>query len=119
MLKAVRTMLIVLLNIVLYGVVVFGAIQICRAGYQFAHLTVGEMAYELPPGREERIEITKDDTEFEVASSLAERGLIHDRYSFFLRMQLEKNGEQQLRIGTVFVNSSMTYAEICQKLYQL
>ena len=36
MLKAVRTMLIVLLNIVFYGLVVFGGVQLCRVGYSFA-----------------------------------------------------------------------------------
>ena len=42
MLKAVRTMLIVLLNIVFYGLVVFGGVQLCRVGYSFACEAVGE-----------------------------------------------------------------------------
>ena len=42
MLKAVRTMLIVLLNIVFYGLVVFGGVQLCRVGYSFACEAVGD-----------------------------------------------------------------------------
>lgn len=117
MLKAVRTMLIVLLNIVLYGFVVFGAIQLCRAGYHFAYATVGETTRELPPGREESIVIAEGETEYQVATQLAEKDLIRDRYSFYLRMQLEKGEGEHLRAGTVVVNSSMTYTEICSILY--
>ena len=117
MLKAVRAMLVVLLNIVLYGFIVFGAIQLCRAGYHFAYATVGEMTRELPPGRDERIVITEGETEYQVATQLAEKDLIRDRYSFYLRMQLEKGESETLRVGTFVINSSMTYAEICSILY--
>lgn len=118
MLKAVRAMLIVLLNIVLYGCVVFGTIQICRTGYQFAYAVVSETPKDLPPGREEEIVIADGDSEYQVASRLAEKDLVRDRYSFYLRMQLEKGDEEHLRSGTVVVNSTMTYAEICNVIFQ-
>lgn len=47
MLKAVRTMLIVLLNIVFYGLVVFGGVQLCRVGYSFACEAVGDTSKDL------------------------------------------------------------------------
>ena len=46
MLKAVRTMLIVLLNIVFYGLVVFGGVQLCRPDRQ-KHLPYRRMMVNL------------------------------------------------------------------------
>lgn len=76
MLKAVRTMLIVLLNTVFYGLVVFGGVQLCRVGYSFAYEAVGDTAKDLPPGRTETFSIEKADGEYDVASRLADQELI-------------------------------------------
>lgn len=50
MLKAVRNMLIIILNIIFYAVVVFAGIQICRSGYFFAYDVLGETMAEMPAG---------------------------------------------------------------------
>ena len=118
MIKAIRTMLIVLLNIVLYSLVIFGGIGLCRIGYQFAYATVGDTSRDLPPGRDVEFVIGEQETEYNVAVRLAKSDVIQDRYSFYLRMQLEKSEGESLRSGTFALNSSMTYEEIRNVIYQ-
>lgn len=118
MLKAVRTMLIVLLNIVFYSLVVFGGVALCRFGYQFAYTTVGDTSKDLPPGKEVSFVIGVQEDEFDVAVRLEEEELIRDRYSFYLRMQLEKSEDVCVQSGAYTLNSSMTYKEICHAIYQ-
>lgn len=118
MLKAMRTMLIVLLNVLIYGLVVFGGIDLCRLGYQFACATVADTSKDLPPGKDVTITIGEQDDQFDVATYLEKEGLVVDRYSFYLRMQLEREDGVYIRPGTFSLNSSMTYEEIRRIIYQ-
>ena len=82
MLKAVRTMLIVLLNILFYGLVVFGGVQLCRVGYSFACEAVGDTSKDLPPGQTKAFTISEDDGEFEVAKRLSNQDLVGNPAAF-------------------------------------
>ena len=102
MLKAVRTMLIVLLNIVFYGLVVFGGVQLCRVGYSFACEAISE-----------------DDGEFEVAKRLSNQDLVGNPAAFYVHMQLMKREGTDMQKGIYTLNSSMTYEEIIRVIYGL
>lgn len=112
MLKAVRTMLIVLLNIIFYGLVVFGGIQLCHVGYSFAYDTLGDTSAELPPGQDKSFTITDSQDEYTVAANLAEQNLVKNKYSFYLRMKLQGDGKTSLKPGMYTLNTSMSYGEI-------
>ncbi|MCH5264741.1 MAG: endolytic transglycosylase MltG [Lachnospiraceae bacterium] len=112
MLKAVRTILIVLLNIIFYGLVVFGGLQLCHAGYSFAYDVLGETAAVLPPGEDKSFTITEDEDAFTVAENLANQNLIKSQYSFYLRMRLQEGRQSPMKPGTYTLNTSMTYEEI-------
>ena len=118
MLKAVRTMLIVLLNILLIGIVGFGGVELCHVGYRLAYRTVGDTSRDLPPGREVTFYIAENETEYEVAKDLARKDLIADRFSFYLRMRLEKSDDVSLQSGSYTLNSSMTYDDIRHAIYR-
>ncbi len=117
MLKAVRTMLIVLLNIVFYGLVAFSAVQLCHAGYSFACEAVGDISKDLPPGETKTFTIAAADSEYEVAGRLAGQNLIGSRNAFYVRMQLMKNSDAHMQEGIYTLNSSMTYEEIIRVIY--
>lgn len=119
MLKAVRTMLIVLLNIVFYGLVVFGGVQLCRVGYSFAYEAVGDTAKDLPPGETKTFSIESSDGEYEVAARLAKQELIGSQNAFYVRMQLMKADNTRMQKGIYTLNSSMTYEEIIRVIYGL
>ena len=119
MLKAVRTMLIVFLNIVFYGLVVFGGVQLCRVGYSFAYEAVGDTSRDLPPGETKTFTIAGTDGEYEVAKRLASQDLISSQNAFYVRMQLMKNDNAHMQEGIYTLNSSMTYEEIIRVIYGL
>ncbi len=112
MLKAVRTMLIIILNIIFYGLVVFGGVKLCQAGYSFAYDTMGDTSAELPPGQDKPFTVRESQDEYSVAESLEEQKLIKNKYSFYLRMKLQKDNKTSLKPGSYTLNTSMTYGEI-------
>ncbi len=119
MLKAVRTMLIVILNIVFYGLVVFGGVQLCRLGYSFAYEAAGDTSKDLPPGEKKAFTIASSDGEYEVAGRLAKQNLIGSQNAFYVRMQLMKSDGACMQKGIYTLNSSMTYEEIIRVIYGL
>ena len=119
MLKVVRNMLIILLNIILYGLIIFAGVQLCRAGYSFAYETLGDTMKELPPGEEKLVVITSGQDDFSVAECLEEQGIIENKYSFFIRLRLEKEEEDRMIEGGSYgLNTSMTYDELIQAIYK-
>ena len=114
MLKAVRTMLIVLLNIVFYGLVVFGGVQLCRVGYSFACEAVGDTSKDLPPGQTKAFTISED-----VAKRLSNQDLVGNPAALYVHMQLMKREGTDMQKGIYTLNSSMTYEEIIRVIYGL
>lgn len=119
MLKAVRTMLIVLLNIVFYGLVVFGGVRLCQTGYSFACEAVGDTSKDLPPGQTSAFTISDSDGEFDVAKRLSNQNLIGNPAAFYVHMQLMERKGQEMQKGIYTLNSSMTYEEIIRIIYGL
>lgn len=116
MLKAVRTILIILLNIIFYGLVAVGGVQLCQTGYSFAGEVLGDTSAQLPPGEEKSVTIESSQDAFAAAEKLAKQNLIKNRYSFYLRYLLEKKENTELLPGTYTLNTSMTYEEILQRI---
>lgn len=112
MLKVVRTMLIVILNTIIYGVVLFAGVQLCSIGYSFAYEVLGDTTAEFPPGEEKEFTIEKNEDAFTVAGRLEEDNLVKNRYSFYLRMLLEESEETKLTPGDYTLNTCMSYEEI-------
>ncbi len=118
MLKAVRAVLVVLLNLIFYGLVVFSSVQICRASYHFAYDILGDTAMEMPPGEDKMFTVTSSQDELSVAGNLEEMELVKNKYSFYLRMQLKKTETSALKPGSYLLNTSMSYDEILYAIWQ-
>ncbi|MDY3909465.1 MAG: hypothetical protein SOZ48_07015 [Eubacterium sp.] len=118
MLKTVRAILIVLLNLIFYGLVVFGGVKLCQVSYSFAYEILGDMAMEMPPGQDKFFTITESQDEFAVANNLEEMELVKNKYSFYLRMQLKKTDKTALKPGSYTLNTSMSYDEILHAIWQ-
>ncbi|MCR5691360.1 MAG: hypothetical protein K6G62_03990 [Eubacterium sp.] len=117
MLKAVRTMLIIILNIIFYAVVLFAGIQICQKGYSFSYDVLGDTVVEVPPGEDRAITVTETESTMEVLGELEDKHVIKDRYSLYVRLMLEEKNNKKIPAGVYMVNSSMTYGEVIQTLY--
>lgn len=112
MLKVIRAILIVILNLIFYGLVAFGAVQVCHLSYSFAYDILGDTSMELPPGEDKLFTVTESQNEFTVAKNLEEMDLVKNKYSFYLRMQLKKTDTTELKPGSYTLNTSMPYDEI-------
>ncbi len=119
MLKAVRTMLIVLVNIIFYALVVFGGVQLCQMGYAFAYDVFGETSVALPPGEEKSFTVRSGQDDFLLAQNLEEEGLIKNAYSFYVRVQLEKEKGAIGQPGVYTLNTNMTYEEIINMIWKI
>ena len=107
------------INIVFYGLVVFGGVQLCRVGYSFACEAVGDTSKDLPPGQTTAFTISEDDGEFEVAKRLSNQDLVGNPAAFYVHMQLMKREGTDMQKGIYTLNSSMTYEEIIRVIYGL
>ena len=65
MLRVVRNILIVLLNLVFYGLALFFCVKIAQSGYHFTYDVLGETCAELPPGKEVTLIIRTGQSEYE------------------------------------------------------
>lgn len=111
MLKAVRIMLIVILNIVIYGIVIFAGFEICEKSYDFSYDTLGATMADVAPGKDEVFAIERGETPSRICEKLEDRGLIKNQYSFRARLMIEGKLDK-LKPGVFDLNSSMTYEEI-------
>ena len=117
MLRIMRGILIVMLNLIFYGLVIFFCVQITQYGHDFAYEVMGESSVQIPPGQSKPFHIREGQSDFEVASKLSEQGFIKNPLSFYTRMKLEESGRDRRKTGSVTLNTSMTYAEILDEIY--
>lgn len=118
MLKAVRTILIVLLNLIFYGLMLFGGVKLCQTGYSFAYGILGDVSMEMPPGQDKLFIVTATQDEFTVADNLEEMDLVGNKYCFYLRMRLRKTEGTALKPGSYTLNTSMSYDDILHAIWR-
>lgn len=117
MLRVVRSILIVMLNIVFYGLAVYGCVQTARLGYGFTYEALGDTCVDLPPGEDRMFVVQTGQSEYEIAKAMETDGIIKGRYSFLVRMKLEEGSRGTLIEGNHTLNTSMSYGEILDELY--
>ena len=117
MLRVVRSVLIILLNIVFYGLAAYGCVQTAQSGYSLMYDALGEMSAALPPGEDRMFVVRTGQSEYEISRALEKEGIIKGRYSFFVRMKLEEGSRDSLTEGNHTLNTSMSYGEILDELY--
>ena len=105
----IRGILIFVLNLVLYSIVLFVAVNACRGTYSFANEVFGDVIAEAPPGH---------DKSFVVAESenLESEGLVANAYSFYIRLKLSMGKKSIVQAKTYTLNTSMTYDEILDEI---
>ena len=117
MLRTMRTILIVMLNMIFIGLVVFSCIQMIHLGYGFAYDTLSNSSVAPPPGEDKVISIQSGQTEYDVADDLAGKDLVKGKWSFLIRMKLERDKRGSLKNGEFVLKTSMSYDEILNEIY--
>ena len=84
----IRGILIFVLNLVLYSIVLFVAVNACRGTYSFANEVFGDVIAEAPPGHDKSFVVAESDDLFTVSKNLESEGLVANAYSFYIRLKL-------------------------------
>lgn len=97
-------------------VILFGMIRCCQASYQFCYEVFGSVSVEEMPGENRDFQVRESDNMYCVAKRLSKEGLITNPYSFYGKTLLMEPSEVRLRPGTYVLNTSMDYEKIIDKL---
>ena len=91
----IRGILIFVLNLVLYSIVLFVAVNACRGTYSFANEVFGDVIAEAPPGHDKSFVVAESDDLFTVSKNLESEGLVANAYSFYIRLKLSIKKEHR------------------------
>lgn len=112
--KGIKFFLHVVLNICIYGVLIWGTVKASRLVYDFSYQIFGEDTVESVPGTDVFITIGSGDTTKEIAEQLEYKCVIKNRNSFFIRAKLMVNNSDPILPGVYKLNTSMNYGEIIE-----
>ena len=112
----IRGILVLLLNLIFYAIVVFGAVEACKLTYSFANEVFGDVMADPPPGENRTFVIKEADDSMTIAKNLERQGIVSNAYSFYIRLRLSQSDKNVILAGTYELNTSMTYKEILEKI---
>ena len=99
-----------LATILFYLLVIIALYHLGNITYRYAYQVTGDVTAEEAPGHEEEITIVKGEATMDLAKELYEKGLIVNRYTFYIRAKL--NRKTPILPGTYVIASTMTYDDI-------
>lgn len=115
-LSVLRGILVVFFNLILYSLILFAIVWVCKNSYHFAYEVFGDVTVAEEPGTDVVVTIDKDQEALSVSKSLEVDGLVVNAYSFYLRVRLSMADGKVLKPGEYTLNTSMTYDEILDKI---
>lgn len=111
-LKVSSCTLHILLTIVFYGLVLVGISKLSMAAYDFSFQIFGNVSAQAAPGEDIEIVIKEGDNILKLASNLEKKGVITNKYAFFIRAKLSINKKRPIIPGTYKINNSKNYENI-------
>ncbi len=103
-----------LATILFYILVIAALYQLANVTYKYAYQVTGDVTAEAKPGHEEEITIEPKEATMDLAKELYDKGLIVNRYTFYIRAKL--NRKTPILPGTYVISSTMNYDEILKVL---
>lgn len=111
-LKIIRLIIQLFLNILLYTIVIIMVLKISRIVYDFSYEIFGNVCVQEEPGTDVPFEIEEGEGTYEMAQKLENMGLIVNKYSFTIRAKLSTSEKRPVLPGSYRLNTSMSYSEI-------
>ena len=100
----------IVVTILFYALVVFALYQLAGLTYKYAYQVTGSQTVAEAPGTDQEITVTKGEATMKIATELFDKGIVLNKYTFYIRAKL--NRKTPIIPGTYTVNSSMTYDDI-------
>ena len=111
-LSTLKIIVQVVFNILMYTLIILVAIRLCTAVYDFSYQIFGSVTVDEAPGTDMAFEITSGEGTMELATDLESKGLIADKYTFYVRAKISTGSRKPILPGSYKLNTSMTYDEI-------
>lgn len=109
-------LLVMFARILIYLLLAFFIVRGCTQCYHFGYEIFGSVSVDQKNGKEITFPVYKEDTMYQVAKRLAQKGLIVNRYSFYLRSEWMNPTQNELRPGKYRLNTVMNYDQIINQL---
>lgn len=104
--KALFTFIKIAFSIMVVLLVVYGAVRLCRVGYDYGYRLFTEPAMEEEPGEDVLVQVKADMSGRDIADMLKEKGLIRDSSLFYIQLKLSSL-EDKIKPGVYTLNTSM------------
>jgi UPF0755 protein len=99
----------IFLNVLFYVIVIFVIIKAAKFASTFAYQVFGSVPVTKGVGQEKELIVTSGESTMQVANDLQTKGLIVNRYTFYVRAKL---GKVNIKPGTYTISTSMDYDAI-------
>lgn len=109
--KALFTFIKIAFSIMVILFVVYGAVNLCRVGYDYGYRLFTEPAMEEAPGEDVLVQVKSDMSDKDIADMLRNKGLIRDSNLFYIQMKLSSYAEK-IKPGVYTLNTSMEPKEL-------
>lgn len=111
-LSILKIILQVVFNILMYTLIIIVVIRLSTAVYDFSYQIFGNVSVEGAPGTDMPLEIKSGEGTMDLAKDLENKGLIVDKYTFYVRAKISTGSSKPILPGSYKINTSMTYDEI-------
>ncbi|MDK2808987.1 MAG: hypothetical protein PWP24_1724 [Clostridiales bacterium] len=113
-LHAIKIFIQTIFNVLMYILIILILIRLATAAYDFSYQIFGSVSVEQAPGVDMPIEIEKGEGTMALAQDLEDKGLIADKYTFYVRAKLSTGSRKPIYPGSYKLNTSMTYEEMIE-----
>lgn len=109
--KALFTFIKIAFSIMVILLVIYGAVRLCRVGYDYGYRLFTEPAVEEAPGEDVLVQVKNDMSDKDIADMLKDKGLVRDSGLFYIQLKLSSYAEK-IKPGVYTLNTSMEPKEL-------
>lgn len=110
--KSIILLLQIMWNVLFYMLVIFILVRFSVMAYELSYQVFGNITVQEAPGINKVIDIDEGTSSFEIADMLEKKGIIVNKYSFFIRTKITISKKRPIMPGTYTLNTSMPYETI-------
>ncbi len=112
--KTIGGILQIIWNVLFYMLVIIVIMRFSAAAYELSYQVFGNITVQESPGVDKVVEIEEGTSSFAIADMLEQKGLIVNKYSFFIRTKITISERHPIMPGTYTLNTSMPYKTIIE-----
>ncbi len=109
--RALFTFIKIAFSVMVVLLIVYGAVNLCRVGYDYGYRLFTEPAVDEAPGVDMMVQVKADMSASDIARTLEEKGLVRDSSLFYIQMKLS-SFDKKIKPGVYTLNTSMKPKEL-------